>query len=276
MAAVLSPSCLQLWSCSPSLGPNCLPCPPPTFVILCACVQAMWASILPIDVAKTRIQTAYPGRCVCCCTAFMRPGCALCTGVARHMYLCNSLVCPMLTCRVSHCPTRLPGSYYDVGILKQLQILYREGQLLIAAGWKLCGGAVLRSKMWCAAKQTCSVAQLLGHTCTACHSTPAPLQAGLMMPCKFLIPAPAAHLNRRPASSVRRAEPHPDPRLPSQCRPVAGLGAVHAAVAAVGRRQRQQQLATHRTTHSPATASDVPSPYACSSVLTRLTMTHTF
>ncbi|KAI7838108.1 hypothetical protein COHA_008116 [Chlorella ohadii] len=43
--------------------------------------MAMWAAILPIDVAKTRIQTAYP------------------------------------------------GSYYDVGILKQLQILYREDGL---------------------------------------------------------------------------------------------------------------------------------------------------
>ena len=35
-------------------------------------VQAMWAAILPLDVAKTRIQTAYPGRCAA------SPRCAAC------------------------------------------------------------------------------------------------------------------------------------------------------------------------------------------------------
>lgn len=39
-------------------------------------VQAMWATILPLDVAKTRIQTAYPGRCAA------SPHCAACLSFA--------------------------------------------------------------------------------------------------------------------------------------------------------------------------------------------------
>lgn len=51
---------------------------------------------------------------------------------------------------------------------------------------------------------------------------------------------PHLHLpRRRPACSVCRPQSHAYPRLPSQRRTVACLGALHAAMAAVGRQQRQ-------------------------------------
>lgn len=79
----------------------------------------------------------------------------------------------------------------------------------------------------------------------ACSMHPAGLHACMnvctaCLPARFQVTSPAlAPFCRRPARSVRWAEPHPHSRLPSQCRPVAGLGAVHAAVARVGWHQRR-------------------------------------
>ena len=59
------------------------------------------------------------------------------------------------------------------------------------------------------------------------------------------LPACPLRRCRRCARFVCWAEPHPHPSLPRQCRPVAGMGALHAAVAAVGQHGRVTPACCH-------------------------------
>lgn len=134
--------------------------------------MVMWCVVLPLDTAKTRIQTAHP------------------------------------------------GSAHDVGVLRQLRMLQREGER--------AGGR--RPPRRGEAGQLAGCVLLPDYVVVA-----APALARAVTRVSPRRHPPVAC--RRPGRAVLGADSYPGARLPRQRGTMAGLGAVHAAGAAVGGRR---------------------------------------
>ena len=116
-APLLGLQCRHLRCRLPERG-HCRPATSPPPVSVLSRLHAgmiMWTLVLPIDLAKTRVQTAYPGE---------RSGEKSGAGAGSHT--CETL--PRPVCWLTNLPPHpTTGSPHDVGILRQMQRVYQQG-----------------------------------------------------------------------------------------------------------------------------------------------------